>query len=79
MPNKLTDLNNHLFCQLERLNDDDLSVESLKNEAMRAAAMCKLAETIISIDRLILDAAKTVDQATGKIELPLLLSDGNKA
>lgn len=29
--NKLEDLNNHLFEQLERLNDDDLSSEDIGN------------------------------------------------
>ena len=82
--NKLIDLNNHLFCLLERLNEEDgegmkLWGEGLRDELNRAAAMCKIAETIIENGRLIVDAAKTVDHAMGKIKLPLLLSGGNEA
>ena len=84
MKNKLVDLNDHLFRQLERLNEekgDDMELfgEGLKEEITRANAICKVAETIIENSRLVLDAAKTVDTAMGKIKLPLLLSDGNEA
>ena len=79
MKNKLVDLNNHLFCQLERLNDDDLGGEDLNDEVKKATSMCKVAETIIANGRLVLDAAKTVEAAGGVIKLPTLLSDGNEA
>jgi hypothetical protein len=32
MKNKLVDLNDHLFCAIERLNDDDLKGEELNIE-----------------------------------------------
>ena len=41
--NKLTDLNNHIFAQLERLNDEDLSEEKLAMEVSRAKAIAMLA------------------------------------
>lgn len=47
MKNTLTDLNNHLFEQLERLNDDDLTDDQLDKELRRAEGMTKIAGQII--------------------------------
>lgn len=47
MKNTLNDLNNHLFEQLERLNDEDLSEEQLDRELRRSEGMTKVAERII--------------------------------
>ena len=58
MKNKLTDLNNHLFAQLERLGDEGLSPNVVKEEVMRTDAIVKLSNQIINNARLSLDAAK---------------------
>lgn len=47
MKNTLEDLNNHLFEQLERLNDDDLTAEQLDKELKRAEGMTRIATQII--------------------------------
>ena len=47
MRNTLTDLNNHLFEQLERLNSDELTAEDLEKELRRAEGMTKVAAQII--------------------------------
>ena len=47
MRNTLTDLNNHLFEQMERLNNDDLTDEELDQELRRAEGMTKVAGQII--------------------------------
>lgn len=47
MKNKMTDLNNHLFSQLEKLLDPDLSDDELKNEIARAGAVSSIAANII--------------------------------
>lgn len=47
MKNTLSDLNNHLFEQLERINDDELTDEELERELRRSEGMTKVAEQII--------------------------------
>jgi hypothetical protein len=56
MRNKLMDLNNHLFEQLERLNDDELAPEELEKEIKRSKAISNVAKNIIANGNLILDA-----------------------
>jgi hypothetical protein len=45
--NKLADLNNHLFAQLERLSEEDMSAEKIETEAKRADAIVALSEQIL--------------------------------
>lgn len=47
MKNTLSDLNNHLFEQMERLNDEDLDMDQLDRELKRSDGMTKIAEKII--------------------------------
>ena len=56
--NTLNDLNNHLFMQLERLNDDDLTEEDLQKEINRAKAVSNIAAQIINNGQLALNAQK---------------------
>lgn len=60
--NKMTDLNNHLFEQLERLNDENLSPEELKTEVERSKAMAGLATQIVKGAKVSLDAMKLVSR-----------------
>jgi hypothetical protein len=46
--NKLVDLNNHLFAQLERLDDETLDDEQIKREIERGKAITSVANAIIS-------------------------------
>lgn len=54
MKNTLSDLNNHLFMALERLNDEDLTPEELNTEIDRAKAISCVAANIITNQALIL-------------------------
>lgn len=63
MQNKLTDLNNYLFEQLERLNDDDLTGENLDKEIKKAKAVTEVSQTIINNAKQVLDSFKFMDAA----------------
>lgn len=58
MKNTLGDLNNHLFAQLERLNDEELTGEDLEKELKRSKGITDLAEKIISNANTVLQATK---------------------
>lgn len=63
MKNTLGDLNNHLFAQLERLNDEEMNMETLEMETNRAKAITMLAGKVIDNAKLVLDAKKYMDDA----------------
>ena len=65
MKNKLSDLNNHLFEQLERLNDDELMEESLEKGISRSKALTTVAQQIINNGNLMLNAQKHKDDFYG--------------
>jgi transketolase C-terminal domain/subunit len=73
MKNKLSDLNNHLFAEIERLGDEDLKGEELAREIGRAKAVCDVAATIVANGRLVLDAARAADQLPNVRKQTLLL------
>lgn len=57
MKNKLTDLNDHLFAQIERLSDENLTPEQIEQEARRGNAIVGIADQIIRGAELQLKAA----------------------
>lgn len=70
MRNTLGDLNNHLFEQLERLNDESLKGEELKEEITRAKTITSVAAQIIANGSLVLEAKKMIDDR-GNVEVAL--------
>ncbi len=82
MKNKLSDLNNHLFEQLERLNDEDLTEDQLTKEIERSKAITNVANSIISNAKVVLDASKFIEEGGYAAQSPLetmkLLGINNK-
>lgn len=60
MKNKIGDLNDHLFAQLERLSDEELKGEELDREVKRADAIVAISEQIVGAADLRLKAAKII-------------------
>lgn len=60
MKNRLIDLNNHLFSQLERLTDEGMSPEQIEQEVKRADAIVGVSEQIIRNADLSLKAVALV-------------------
>jgi len=73
MKNTLTDLNNHLFAQMERLSEESLSVEQLAFEAERSKSLTIIARTIVDNARLVLDAQTRINDIPEHKELPAIL------
>lgn len=73
MKNKLIDLNNHLFAQLERLSDEEIKGEALQEEMQRAKAIGQLAGSVIDNARLALDAHKALGDSVRS--LPTMLGE----
>ena len=73
MKNKLQDLNDHLFTQLETLSDDSLQGEDLKQAIERSKAVVGVAGKVIENANLVLDAHKTqLEYGASTKELPKL-------
>lgn len=74
MKNTLGDLNNHLFAQLERLSDEDLTGDKLTEEVLRSKAVTSIASQIISAGSLALAGQRLIeDRMNDNTKLPKLL------
>lgn len=73
MKNTLTDLNNHLFAQMERLSEESLNPEQLAFEAERSKSLTIIARTIVDNARLVLDAQTRINDIPERKELPAIL------
>jgi hypothetical protein len=76
MKNKLTDLNDHLFSQLERLSQEGISSDDLQKEIERSKAVTCIAKDIVSNASLQLKALelKAEYQGLDAEEIPALLT-----
>lgn len=62
MKNKLIDLNDHLFLQLERINAEGITEATMKREIERSKPIAALAKEIVSNARLALDSKVKLDE-----------------
>lgn len=83
MKNRLTDLNDLLFAQLERLTDESLSGEALAQEISRTTSVVQVADRIVDTAALQLQGAKLIAEHGGGMlkALPatMALSSGTAA
>lgn len=74
MKNKLIDLNDHLFAQMERLSEEGLKGEELEKEVLRTKAITDVAKEIVSNGKLVLEAKTLVKEYMIKDEdIPKML------
>lgn len=75
MKNSMLDLHNHLFAQLERLSDESIKGDNLREELSRAKAVMGVADVLVQNAALMLEAEKLKSKTneTG-ITLPSVLS-----
>ena len=77
MKNTLGDLNNHLFAQLERLGNEELEGDELKEEILRAKAVTDIAKEIIDNANTVLDVMKFQAETLGRsgIAIPKMVEE----
>lgn len=66
MRNTLGDLSLHLFAQLERLSDEGLEGDKLKEELLRSKSVADIAKNIIDNAKTVLDAEKFKAETLGR-------------
>jgi hypothetical protein len=78
MKNKLADLNNHLFAQLERLSDEELTTEQIEAEVKRTDAIVDVSEQILRNADLHLKAAALIADHGERFhdKLPMIAAPG---
>lgn len=62
MKNNLEDLHNYLFMQLERLSDEDLTGDKLKEEIGRAKALSAVASQIVNNGQLAINVKRMASE-----------------
>jgi hypothetical protein len=77
MKNRLTDLNNHLFAQLERLGEENLKGDKLLEEVTRSKAISSIAKDIVATGKIVLEAQKAIwERDINTKDVPKMLQAG---
>lgn len=63
--NTLGDLNNFLFAQLERLDNEELEGDELLKEIARSKAISEISKNVIENANIVLQAQKHMDEFRG--------------
>lgn len=71
MKNKIDDLRNHLFAQLERLGDESLKGPELTEEIRRARAVSEVSAQIVDSARTENERLKITQRQSGTDFLPV--------
>ena len=79
MKNKIDDLRNHLFAQLERLGDESLAGERLNEEIQRARAVKDISGSIIETAKAETDRLKVIGETGYQAGTALLAQVEQKA
>lgn len=74
--NKLINLNDHLFAQMERLGDEGLAGEKFDKEILRAKALSSVAAQIINNASLAIKAMTAINEGLIKRPPAMLGMDG---
>jgi len=72
MKNKLTDLQNHLFEMIEKLNNDDLTGDKLDQEIKRSMALNELAKTAVANGALMVKCVDVLYGIPVSDDVPLI-------
>ena len=67
--NKLSDLRDHIFMALERLSDEGMTTEQVKQEVDKAKAISELSSAIISSAKVEIDYINAVGLVDSQSEL----------
>jgi hypothetical protein len=79
MKNRLADLNDHLFAQMERLGDEDLKGEALSEEITRSKAISGIAKDIVANAVVVVEVQKLIwDRQIDREKVPGMLKDAPK-
>lgn len=78
MQNRIEDLNNHLFMQIERLMDEDMSDDQLAKEIKRAKAVVHVSGEIIKTADLRLKAMQFAQEYQLQVPDHISKDDNNR-